>query len=176
MIVLNNCTWQYWLKLLLCGTSCHKHAVENDTQKRRPMCDSSNGLWAVKLTGLIQRAPNHPMHPSTILRTWLLPLQTRPKKQRWLHAAARRLGDDDDNNSGATGPWLTMLTVLQQGHQVKQGHEGHIEALIVQRGVLWELSVPTLLPLPPAVWRGIAQNAVKEGASNCRVDGTDLWS
>lgn len=29
-----------------------------------------------------------------------------------------------------------MLTVLQQGHQVKQGHEGHIEALIVQRGVL----------------------------------------
>ena len=31
---------------------------------------------------------------------------------------------------------LTMLTVLQQGHQVKQGHEGRIEPLIVQRGVL----------------------------------------
>ena len=98
-----------------------------------------------------------------------------PKKQQWLHAEARRLGDDHDKQ-WCTGPWLTMLTVLQQGHQVKQGHEGHIEALIVQRGVLWELSVPTLLPLPPAVWRGIAQNAVKEGASNCRVDGTDLWS
>lgn len=108
-------------------------------------------------------------------RTSLLQLQKRPKKQQWLHAEARRLGDDDDKQ-WCTGPWLTMLTVLQQGHQVKQGHEGHIEALIVQRGVLWELSVPTLLPLPPAVWRGIAQNAVKEGASNCRVDGTDLWS
>lgn len=71
---------------------------------------------------------------------------------------------------------LTVLTMLQQGHQVKQGDEGGIKRLIVQRGVLWELSVPTLLGGSPPVGRGVPQNAVKEGASNCRVDGTDLWS
>lgn len=61
------------------------------------MCGVSNGLWAIKLRGSIQRAPNHPMQPSKILSgTSLLSLQTRPKKQRWLHAAARRLEDDDD--------------------------------------------------------------------------------
>lgn len=93
---LYTCTWQHWLKVLL-RLWRNKHAVKNDTQKKTPMCGVSNGLWAIKLTGSIQRAPNHPMQPSKILSgTSLRPLQTRSKKQRWLHAAARRLGDDDD--------------------------------------------------------------------------------